>query len=123
MEQTVYAFEHVAALPAPHAGFGLARSAHDFHGAVTVCAFENDTCTPDVFLFGVSVGDNGFKTLLSLSKDEGWSSRPTVKATPVRMMWDSRAVNGNLRVFCRDGFLPLGDKGNSLEFLLSRTNH
>jgi len=38
-------------------------------GAVSACAFENDACAPDVFLYGISVGDDGFEALLVVGTD------------------------------------------------------
>ena len=55
-QQPVDAGLQVARLPAPHAGLGLARPAHDLDRAQPVGREQHDLCPPDVFLRTVPIG-------------------------------------------------------------------
>src|SRR6476659_6333792 len=62
VQEAVDAFLHEPFLPAPDAGLRLAGPAHDLVGANTVGARENDRRPPSVFLRGVTVPGDRFKS-------------------------------------------------------------
>lgn len=61
-QKPVDAVGHEPLLPAPDAGLRLAGPAHDRVRAEPIGAEKDDGCPPHVFLGGVAVADNAFKT-------------------------------------------------------------
>jgi hypothetical protein len=62
-KKAVEAFLHEAFLPAPDAGFGLARPAHDLVRADAIGAEQNDLGSPHVFLGRVAILDESDEPL------------------------------------------------------------
>ena len=54
---------HKAALPAPHAGLGDPRPAHDLRRAAAFARGEDDLRPPDMLLGAVAVGDDRLQPL------------------------------------------------------------
>jgi len=61
-QKAINAFFHEPLLPAPDAGFRLARSAHDLVRSDASCAQQDDGRPPHMFLGGAAVPDHSFKT-------------------------------------------------------------
>src|SRR6476620_3710514 len=68
------AFLHEPFLPAPDAGLRLAGPAHDLVGANTVGAREDDRRPPSVFLRGVTVPGDRFKSAADGPRDRDGNS-------------------------------------------------
>ena len=56
-------------LPAPHAGLGNPRPAHDLHRAVPGRTLQNDPGAPDMLLLRIAVRGNPFRTAAVLRSD------------------------------------------------------
>src|SRR3954447_8880439 len=74
LQEAVDAFLHEPFLPAPDAGLRLAGPAHDLVGANTVGAREDDRRPPSVFLRGVTVRGDRFKSAADGPRDRDGNS-------------------------------------------------
>ena len=74
VQEAVDAFLHEPFLPAPDAGLRLAGPAHDLVGANTVGAREDDRRPPSVFLRGVTVPGDRFKSAADGPRDRDGNS-------------------------------------------------
>ena len=74
VQEAVDAFHHEPFLPAPDAGLRLAGPAHDLVGANTVGAREDDRRPPSVFLRGITVPGDRFKSAADGPRDRDGNS-------------------------------------------------
>src|SRR6476661_8494768 len=74
VQEAVDAFLHEPFLPAPDAGLRLAGPAHDLVGANTVGARKDDRRPPSVFLRGVTVPGDRFKSAADGPRDRDGNS-------------------------------------------------
>jgi hypothetical protein len=74
VQEAVDAFLHEPFLPAPDASLRLAGPAHDLVGADTVGAQEDDRRPPIVFLRGVTVPGDRFKSVADGPRDRDGNS-------------------------------------------------
>jgi hypothetical protein len=102
-QKSVHAFSGETVLPAPDAGLGLARLAHDRVRSGALGAQQYDLCPPDMFLRRVAVFDQSAEPIKLGGRDGNGNARahaadshaasPTGTASEISQLWTASFVS------------------------------